>query len=123
MRKPEERASLKNLDARIKAARRQQQEQARPAARGGIDASGWAFGFRLAIDLISGIAAGVALGLLLDYWLGLAPLFLILCFFLGSAAGILNVYRSATRQGLAVGYRKPQADEDEPEGKGSGNGA
>ena len=123
MKKPEEGSSLKDLDARIKAARRQQEERARPPARRGIDASGWAFGFRLAIDLISGIAAGVALGLLLDYWLGLSPLFLILFFFLGSAAGILNVYRSATRQGLAVGYRKPKVDKDEPEDKDSGNGA
>ena len=123
MQKPEERSSLKDLDARIKAVRQQQKAESRPPPGKGIDASGWAFGFRLTVDLIAGIAVGAGLGLLLDYWLETSPLFLILCFFLGSAAGILNVYRSATRQGLAVGYSKPKVGEDESEGKGSGNGA
>ena len=123
MSKPEDRSSLKELDQRIRAVRQQQKDEWEAPARGRVDATGWAFGMRLTIDLISGIAVGVGLGWLLDRWLGTSPFLLILFFFLGSAAGILNVYRNATRQGLAVGYRKPEAGEEESKGKGSGNGA
>ena len=122
MSEPEERSSLRDLDARIKAVRRRQEERSRPVPGRGIDAKGWAIGVRLTVDLISGIGGGIGLGWLLDYWLGTSPLLLILFFFLGSAAGILNVYRSATRQGLAVGYQKPDDRKGQSEGKGSGNG-
>lgn len=47
------------------------------------------FSFVLAIVL------GTWFGWLLDGWLGTAPWMLLLFFFLGFAAGVLNVYRTA----------------------------
>ncbi|MCG8356641.1 MAG: AtpZ/AtpI family protein [Kiloniellales bacterium] len=108
MSEPEGRASLKDLDARLKAAR-ETQAKAKTGKRSEIvEPRGWGLGFRLSIDMVSGLLAGIGLGLLLDYWLGTGPLFLVLFFFMGAAAGMLNVYRTANRQGLAVGYSKAQ---------------
>ncbi len=71
------------------------------------------------MDLLAGLAVGVGLGLLLDRWLGTTPFLLIVFFFLGAAAGMLNVYRTATRQGMSVGYRK-DADGRDDEKPGDG---
>ncbi|MDR3500622.1 MAG: AtpZ/AtpI family protein [Parvibaculum sp.] len=51
--------------------------------------------FRLSTELVAGIFVGGAIGLGLDTWLGTKPLFLLIFFFLGVAAGILNVFRTA----------------------------
>ncbi|CAO3443320.1 ATP synthase protein I [Azospirillum largimobile] len=56
---------------------------------------------------------GVGGGLLLDRWLGTAPWGLIVMFFLGAAAGVLNVYRAVTGFGIAAGYRRPTGDDNE----------
>lgn len=61
--------------------------------------------FRLSTELVAGVFVGGAIGLLLDKWLGTGPLFLLIFFFLGMAAGILNVFRTARQ--LAV-----QAEQD-----------
>ena len=50
-------------------------------------------GFQAGIELVAGIIGGLVLGWALDYWLGTRPLFLILFFLLGAAAGMLNAYR------------------------------
>jgi len=53
----------------------------------------------------------------LDRWLGTRPWGMIVMFFLGTAAGMLNVWRALTDQGMAVGYRRQQqstpAEDDE----------
>lgn len=51
--------------------------------------------FRLSTELVAGVFVGGAIGLLLDKWLGTGPVFLLIFFFLGMAAGILNVFRTA----------------------------
>ncbi len=80
-----------------------------------MSGSGLGFGLRLAVDLLAGLAIGVGLGLVLDYWLNTSPLMLVVFFFLGSAAGMLNVYRVATGRGFAVGYGKGTGGDAEPE--------
>ncbi|MBM3518791.1 MAG: AtpZ/AtpI family protein [Alphaproteobacteria bacterium] len=47
--------------------------------------------------MAAGLAAGAVLGWVLDSWLGTKPWLLVAGFFLGGAAGILNVYRTARR--------------------------
>lgn len=66
---------------------------------------GWAF--RIGVEMVSALMLGVGIGLGLDWWLDTKPWFLVVFFLLGSAAAILNVYRTAMGYGLAVGYRKP----------------
>ena len=54
---------------------------------GALSAVGFAFVLAVVIGFIVGYA--------LDSWLGLSPLFTIVFFFIGVAAGILNVVRAA----------------------------
>jgi ATP synthase protein I len=97
--------SKKGFDARLRAA------QARQADRGiGTAArsqkSGLGFAFRIGTELVVGVAMGAAIGIGLDYWLDSRPWFMILFFFLGAGAGMLNVYRTVSGIGHAVGYEK-----------------
>ena len=52
---------------------------------------------RLSIDMVAAVAVGTGMGWLLDRWLGTLPLFLIVFFFFGVAAGFLNVFRTARK--------------------------
>ena len=45
------------------------------------------------LSFVLALGMGFWLGTALDRWIGTKPLFTIVCFFLGLAAGILNVYR------------------------------
>lgn len=105
MREPDRRSSLDDLGARLDAAREEQAQKRGGHRRAGVDARGWGMGLRLSLEMVVGIGLGVGLGLLLDHWFDSQPLFLILFFFFGAAAGTLNVYRTATGQGYAVGFR------------------
>ena len=117
MTEPEDPSSLKDLDARLKQAQsRQRAAKERDKGSGGRAAnSGLGLGVRIAFDMLAALVVGVVIGLLLDAWLGTRPWMFILFFFLGSAAGMLNVYRTATGKGYAVGYKKN--DESEPNGR------
>ena len=59
---------------------------------------------RVATELVAGVIVGTFIGWILDNWLGTSPLFLVLLFFLGAMAGMLNVWRMFSGRGLAVGY-------------------
>ena len=54
-----------------------------------------AAGLRIAVELVAAIAVGTGIGIVLDRWLGTSPLLLIVFFLIGTAAGFLNVYRTA----------------------------
>lgn len=121
MTEPDDPPSLKDLDARLKAAQaKRKAEQDRLDGTDGRPAtSGMGFGFRIAMDILAALVVGVVIGLLLDRWLDTLPLFLVVFFFMGGAAGILNAYRTATRQGYAVGYRKSDDRKGVSEGEGT----
>jgi ATP synthase protein I len=108
MTEPDDPSSLKDLDRRLTEAqtRRQAVKDRGAQGKGRAADTGMGLGFRIAVDMLAALLVGVGIGLLLDRWLNTAPLFLILFLFLGGAAGVLNVYRTASRQGMAVGYRK-----------------
>lgn len=48
---------------------------------------------RLGVELVAGVGVGSVFGFFVDKWLGTMPLFFILCFFLGAAAGFRNMLR------------------------------
>ena len=54
-------------------------------------------GFQAGIEVIAGVVGGALIGYGLDYWLGTAPLCLIVMFVLGAAGGVLNAYRTLQR--------------------------
>ena len=51
-------------------------------------------GFRVAVDLLAGVAVGTGMGLALDRWLGTSPWFLLVFLALGFAAGMMNMLRT-----------------------------
>ena len=53
--------------------------------------------FKLGTELVAAVAVGTIIGFILDKWFGTKPWLLIIFFFLGAAAGILNVIRTANR--------------------------
>ena len=53
--------------------------------------------FKLGTELVAAVAVGTIIGFILDSWFGTKPWLIITFFFLGAAAGILNVIRAAKR--------------------------
>ena len=53
--------------------------------------------FKLGTELVAAVIVGTIIGFILDNWFGTKPWLMIVFFFLGTAAGILNVIRSANR--------------------------
>jgi len=71
------------------------------ATKGGGDAttgSALGDGLRIGIEMIAALIVGLGLGWLADHFFGTRPWGLVVGFFLGSAAGIVNVFRAV--QGL-----------------------
>jgi ATP synthase protein I len=71
---------------------------------------GIGFGFRIGIELVVAIGLSTGLGWAIDHWLGTRPWGMIVLFFLGVAAGMLNVYRAVSGISTPVGYRRPGQD-------------
>ena len=53
--------------------------------------------FKLGTELVAAVAVGTIIGFILDTWFDTKPWLIIIFFFLGAAAGMLNVIRTANR--------------------------
>ena len=53
--------------------------------------------FKLGTELVSAVLVGTIIGFILDTWFDTKPWLIILFFFLGSVAGILNVIKAAKK--------------------------
>ena len=53
--------------------------------------------FKLGTELVAAVAVGTIIGFILDSWFDTKPWLIIIFFFLGAAAGMLNVIRAANR--------------------------
>lgn len=72
--------------------------------------------FRFTTELVSALIVGGGIGWGLDWLFGTRPIFIIVFFVLGAAAGILNVMRAAkelNEEAAAAGNRPPAADDGE----------
>jgi len=87
----------KDLDARLRALRQRMARGRGGGSPRGRTAAQAASGFalRVGVELVAGLVIGGGIGWFLDRWLGTSPLMLILFFFLGAAAGIVGVFRTA----------------------------
>ena len=109
--------SLDELDAKIRAAKEHagltQRQKLGKDRRNGDEARGLSFAIRLGTELVAALMIGVGVGYFLDRWLETGPWFMIAFFFLGAAAGIMNVYRAALGYDSSVGYHKADGKEGE----------
>ena len=53
--------------------------------------------FKLGTELVAAAVVGTIIGFILDNWFGTKPWLIIIFFFLGATAGMLNVIRAAKR--------------------------
>ena len=55
------------------------------------------FALKLGTELVAAVVVGTIIGFILDTWFDTKPWLIIIFFFLGAAAGMLNVIRTANR--------------------------
>ena len=115
---------LEELDARLREVRGKP-DRSGPATGAENSTPGSALGLamRVGVELVSALAIGVVIGWLLDRWLGTGPWLMVVFILLGSAAGVLNVYRMARGFDYAVGYNQgpdPGQDQDPGDDRGTG---
>ena len=53
--------------------------------------------FKMSTELVSAVAVGTIIGFILDKWFDTKPWLILIFFFVGVVAGILNVIRSAKK--------------------------
>ena len=53
--------------------------------------------FKLGTELVAAVGVGTIIGFILDTWFGTKPWLIIIFFFLGAAAGMLNVIKAANQ--------------------------
>ena len=53
--------------------------------------------FKMSTELVSAVAVGTIIGFILDNWFGTKPWLILIFFFVGVIAGILNVIKSANK--------------------------
>ena len=53
--------------------------------------------FKLGTELVAAVGVGTIIGFILDNWFGTKPWLIIIFFFLGAAAGLMNVIKAANR--------------------------
>ena len=51
--------------------------------------------FKLSVEMVAAVVVGTIIGFILDNWFGTKPWLILIFFFVGVVAGILNVIRSA----------------------------
>ena len=101
---------LARLGERIDRARAERVGGPVPASDRSAMQQGLGLGLRIGIELVVAIGVATALGWAIDRWLGTRPWGIIVLFFVGVAAGMLNVYRAVSGISTPVGYRRPGAD-------------
>ena len=52
---------------------------------------------KISTELVAAVVVGSTIGFLLDNWFDTKPILIICFFFMGTAAGILNVFKSAKK--------------------------
>jgi ATP synthase protein I len=113
---PEQIARLRALDERITRAKAALNPPRVAQDHHSIAQVGW----RMVIELVTGLVLGAGIGYGLDVLLGTLPLFLVLFTLLGFAAGIRTMLGSARELGLKQDRNAPQATGAEEEDKTSG---
>ena len=109
---------LAEINQRLDKLQAQRDENDRPS-RSTLPKGTAAISGGVATELVAGVVVGTFGGWALDRWLDTSPLFLLVMFFLGAVAGMMNVWRVFTGRGLAAGYFDEYKDSSDKDRQGS----
>ena len=87
--------NLKEISTRLKIAKKKIEKV--KETNKGSNAASLGKALKISTELVAAVIVGSTIGFLLDNWFDTKPLLLICFFFMGVAAGILNVFRSAKK--------------------------
>ena len=87
--------NLKEIDVRLKIAKKRINDNKRKNNQSRSSVVGNAF--KISTELVSTVVVASIIGFILDSWFDTKPWLIIIFFFLGAVAGILNVIRTANR--------------------------
>ena len=87
--------NLKEISTRLKIAKKKIRGDEQKKI--GSNAASLGKALKISTELVAAVIVGSTIGFLLDNWFGTKPLLIICFFFMGVAAGILNVFRSAKK--------------------------
>tara|TARA_Y100000590_G_C15385476_1_gene888063 strand:+ start:393 stop:683 length:291 start_codon:yes stop_codon:yes gene_type:complete len=86
---------IKEIATRLEIAKKNIEEL--PKNNKGSNAASLGKALKISTELVAAVVVGSLIGFILDGWFDTKPLLTICFFFMGVAAGILNVFRSAKR--------------------------
>ena len=87
--------SFKNISTRLEIAKKNIKKG--EEKNKGSNAASLGKALKISTELVAAVVVGSTIGFLLDNWFDTKPLLLICFFFMGVAAGISNVFRSAKK--------------------------
>ena len=102
-----DRKQLDELDARIRAAQKANDPEARERRRYDTDAGN---AWRMVVELVTGMVMGFGIGYGLDWVFGTLPLFLIVFSLLGFAAGVRVMMETARTTAKQAGQARDGED-------------
>ena len=97
------------LSERIREFESRQKEVRRPN-RAQLPSGGMAMAGRVTTELVAGVVVGAFIGF--DSWLGTTPTFMVVFFFIRSAAADDECVAGATGRGMAAGFVDEKSSED-----------
>ena len=112
---PDDQAKSASLSERIRQLEESQEPARHKNTKAAMSSNGLAMAGRVTTELVAGLVVGTGVGWALDQWLDTSPIFMVVMFFLGAAAGMMNVWRALTGRGMAAGFfdEKRQAGSDD----------
>ena len=89
---------LKDISTRLEIAKKNTKEiQNNNNNKKSLNAASLGKALKISTELVAAVFVGSTIGFLLDNWFGTKPMLTICFFFMGVAAGILNVFKSAKK--------------------------
>ena len=87
--------NLKEISTRLKIAKKKIEKV--KETNKGSNAASLGKALKISTELVAAVVVGSTIGFLLDNWFDTKPLLMICFFFMGMAAGISNVFKSAKK--------------------------
>ena len=86
---------FKKISARLEIAKKKIKKNLKRSDSTNVTSLGKAF--KISTELVASVVVGTTLGYILDNWFGTKPWLILIFFFVGVIAGIMNVIKSAKK--------------------------